>query len=358
MSNEEEVIRLFLKSGYQISKKALPLILTDPEKIIQNISKLKPRPFIITENHAKKILSPSGKTRIKVKVLKKYEFPKKEITIDDYVKHLQTKYKKVRDILLERMDKKKLISINKITLQTKTFSIIGIVREKGENNVLLEDLSGEVLVFFDTIMKPKLKEINLDDVIGVNCKRNKESFFVKILYFPEIPSIREINRSEEEIKIAFLFNLSLLTKKQKDLFNTNRSPSSVFIFTDDSKIMEESINPNLIKIPKDSPPTLFQLNKIKILILQKNPFKPLVNINFNFFTSILRKRCIFVPFNSKICTGFDFVLEETPDIIVSNFDINLHKNYKGATIISNSDPNKYFLINLKTREVVEKSIKS
>ena len=86
--SEEEDIRLFLKSGYQISKTALPLVLSNTEEIISGVEKLKPRPFIITENHVKKILGDRKKPRIKIEILKEYKPQKKPIKIEDYVKNL------------------------------------------------------------------------------------------------------------------------------------------------------------------------------------------------------------------------------------------------------------------------------
>jgi hypothetical protein len=71
--------------------------------------------------------------------------------------------------------------------------------------------------------------------------------------------------------------------------------------------------------------------------------------------SILKRRHIFSAFYPEIHVGSDdFVLSEIPDIFVSNFG-TVNKNYKGTTIIFNSDSSRLFLIDLKTREVKEKS---
>ena len=52
----------------------------------------------------------------------------------------------------------------------------------------------------------------------------------------------------------------------------------------------------------------------------------------------------------------DFILDEIPDIVVSDFGRSIQLNYKGTTIISNSNPQKVFTVNLKTREVEEISL--
>ena len=180
--SEEEVVRLFLKNGYQISKRALPLISFNPEEIISYLQKLKPMPFLITEKHVKKILGERVKSKPKIEKLEELIPFKKPIKIEDYVKHLHSRYEKTRAILSKHMDKEKLISINKISQQI-IFSIIGIVREKGDSNLLMEDISGEVHVYFDEPLKKRLEEICLDDVIGIRCKKIRDKIFARNVIF-------------------------------------------------------------------------------------------------------------------------------------------------------------------------------
>jgi len=353
---------LFLKRGYQISRDALPTILKDPEKTIQGLTKLKPRPFIITKEHVKKALELSKKPKVEIKILKKYETKKKQIRIEDYVEHFQTRYQQIKNLLLNRMDKEKLTSINKITPHVLTPSIIGVVRKKTKENLLLEDPSGEILLSFNAKIKPKIDEIDLDDVIGVDCKGREKTPFVKKIYFPEISSSRDIVNAQKEIKIAFLFSPSSLNEKQQKKFHktlsTIKPPPTIFLFTNNSN--KDTIFSNLspIKLQKNSPPTLFQIDKIGVLVLQKNFFgAPAIKDPVNFIISVLRRRHLITKFNPKIHVGANgFVLESPPDIIVSDFEGSFHKNYKGTTIILNSDPAKFFVVNLKTREVFEKSI--
>jgi len=183
--SEEEVVKLFLKNGYQISKSSLPLVLANPEEIISGLKKLKPRPFLITEKHVKKILEERKEPKPKREIHKGPVPSKKPIKIEDYVKQLRSRYEKIRAILSKRMDKEKLISINKISEQ-RIFSIIGIIREKGDSNLLLEDISGEVHVYFDGSMKKTLEKTCLDDVIGIRCKKIKDKIFTRNVIYPEI----------------------------------------------------------------------------------------------------------------------------------------------------------------------------
>jgi len=72
--NEEEVVRLFLKNGFQVSKSALNLVSEDPEAMISNLKKINPRPFIITEQHIKRVLknTPNKSINVGVKKLNYY----------------------------------------------------------------------------------------------------------------------------------------------------------------------------------------------------------------------------------------------------------------------------------------------
>jgi len=180
--NEDEVVRLFLKNGFQISKSAFGLIPEDPEVIIPKLKKITPRPFIITEQHIKKVLDTSNKP-VNVKVTEEYDFSKTPIHVGDYVKELSARYEKIKSLLLKQTSLKKLVSINKITPRTIIFSVIGLVREKNDDSILIEDPTGETRLYFDKNMKKELKNILLDDVVGAQCKKRKEKYHVEKVFF-------------------------------------------------------------------------------------------------------------------------------------------------------------------------------
>lgn len=46
---EQEIIKLFLGHGFQITKETLPLVSENTKDIINKLEKLTPRPFIITK---------------------------------------------------------------------------------------------------------------------------------------------------------------------------------------------------------------------------------------------------------------------------------------------------------------------
>jgi len=362
--NKKEVIRLFLKNGFQISKNALPLALNNPGEIIHDLKTLRPRPFIITEKHIRKILKKTIRSKIEIETLKVYKRRGAQIRIEDCIKFFRSRYEKTKNILSKHMSHEKLISINKTTKQTSTFSIIGIVRNKNDNNLLLEDLSSQTHVFFDETTKEELKNVVLDDVVGIKCKKIKEKIYGQKIIFPDILSSRKINKTEHEINVAFISSPGSLepTKYQKliTLLSKNKNSLLIFLFMSEKnkKIFEDFSNFKYVHISPNSNPTIFRINNIKIMVFPKHFFNQHSKIltPMNFMISILRKRLLPTNSDLKKIDENGFVLEDAPDIVVSNFDESSQKNYKGTTIISNSDSEKIFLINLKNREVFVKSV--
>jgi len=360
--NEEEIIRLFLKNGFQISKIALKLASDNPQKIISELKKIKPRPFIITEHHIKKILGNISGRQVDLNVIKEYTSKYTPTNVDNYVKSLSVRYEKIRSLLLKQMAPKKLVSINKINPRTTTFSIIGMVREKNDNSILVEDPTGESNLYFEENMMGAFKNILLDDVIGLRCERIKEKYYVKEVIYPDILASREINKTNDEIQIAIACvpsgSSAAIHKKLMDSLTSLEKISTLFLFSH-FEIPTDGIPADfkLIQIHPNAAPKLFQLDKIKILAIPSSFFE-----NFNtasapeVFISVLKRRELLTPFPLIVNTHEDFILDETPDIVISDFGEAFHQNYKGTTLISNSNSQKVFFVNLKTREVHETQI--
>jgi len=281
----------------------------------------------------------------KIILLKKFKFEKKELQVEDYVKHSIENYEKLKEILLKNTKLLKLISVNKITNNTKEFSLIVSVRDKGRNSLLVEDATGEEHVFFDEKIKNKFDSIELDDIIGVLCERKKEKIFIKDVIYPGISITREINKTKSEIKIFYIYKPSLLSdedfEKLSAVLKKTRKKDPIFVYGEweDKKRMENF--DNLFLISDNSFPSIFQLQDVSILTLSKKFISQ----------NILDKRLIK---NNDLLNIF--TIDEVPDIILSSEKKTYLKNYKGSTIISNIDQEKYFTVNLKTREVEEKKI--
>lgn len=355
--NEEKTIRLFLKNGFQISKNALGLVSDDPRVVISKLKKIKPRPFIITEEHIKNVCADTTKKQINIKIIKKYDFDHTPSNVNDYVEELSYRYERIKLLLFKQMASKKLVSINKINPRTTTFSIIGIVRKKNDNSILIEDPTGETNLHFDKNTIDELKTILLDDVIGIQCKKIKEKYYVKKFFYPDILSSRSINKTKDEIKVAVAYTSSesnSLENKLTENLSIVKKPLTLFLFSHQKKKIVDKIPSKfkLIQIESDAVPIFFELKKIKILAIPQSFLKSSVPVpSPEVFLSILKRRELTTPSSLPVRFHKNFILDKIPDIIISDFGKTFYQNYKGTTIISNSDHRKIFFVDLKTREV-------
>lgn len=182
---QEKLIKLFIKNGFQLTKSAIPLI-DEPEKIIEKLKKMKPKPFFITAEHIKKI-----------KLSKEPKEKKIKIKINEIVECIQSYYKKISKNILKKNKLENLLSINKINENSKKFSIIGMIRWKKGNKIIVEDLTGEAALYITNDIK--INKNYLNNIFGFVCevKENK---------------INIINLIEPDEKIH-------LTDKEKLFFN-------------------------------------------------------------------------------------------------------------------------------------------
>ncbi len=324
--DEKEIVRLFLDRGFQLSKDALPLVTENPEIVLKGLDLISPRPFIITTNHVKKILNQEETPRIKT--VKEYFQLNKPITIDDYFRDLLNVFDKVKTFLSENTSLDKLISINKITEKTSEFSLIGMVKEKFESYMIIEDTTGEIQIFFNDEVKSKASEVEIDDIIGVKCRRIDAKYYTSQIVFPEIPLQIDVKRSKSDSSLVFSITDTELPKE---------------IVTDSTTTFSLPFSSNKL--------SFLDVNGLKILSIPKNSFKNTQDSNS--LLKILKKRIIS---NLTVTPSSYFFIEDVPHIILSNTQPTLYKNYKGTTIISNADENKIFIINLRTREVKERAL--
>ena len=353
---KEDVIKFFLKHGYQLSNSALPFVMSSPEKVVKGLNGFEPRPFIVTEHHVKKFLGETPRQAIDLKLLKEFKPCLSKFTVDDVVTHFLSTFDKTKKIILEHMPAEELISINKITPKTKSFSIIAIIKEIFEDQIVVEDSTGEVSLIFDKEIKQKLNCIEIDDIIGIFCKKNENKIYIKDIIYPDLPITGDVNKTSEEAVVVFLFNPKedVINQKLFEIISPEKT-FFVFIFQDKNITKDFPKNVTLTFIPKNSTPKLFQLDKIKILTITDSWFEKKDEKNVDPILHSLKRRNITPILN---CIKNDnFVVDQAPDVVLSSSGKNGYKNYKGTTIISNSDSQKVYLINLKTRDVVYVSVK-
>ncbi len=138
--------------------------------------------------------------------------PDKKLEVKDFTEHFRARYSAMQRILMSRTElQNNLVSINKISGERQSLSIIGIVTQKrithnGNFIIKFEDLGGEIsgIVKSDKeeIFK-KAGELQLDDIVGVKASGNRDMLFVHDLFFPD-SFLLEKTKFDEDMCIAFL----------------------------------------------------------------------------------------------------------------------------------------------------------
>jgi hypothetical protein len=295
-SHVKNLINLGFLVDEQIAEKVEKLDEESFYKVIEFLKKEKP--FMLTKDVLDKILTKD------IEVLEQFK-PVSSFTIHDYVKTLNERYKFLHDILINKVELKNIVSINKAG--NGDVSIIGLVKEMREKNsrmlVVLEDPTGDIEALAD---KKMVEKLSLDDVVAVSGKINNKILFVDKLLFPGIP-LRPVNYSEESVKIAFL--------------SSKKSNNIEYVFYKDK--IKDRIKKKTYEINE---PCFVKVKNVIILVIFG--FDPLTIINKRY----VRK------------DNTDFLIDKIPDILFTDSKKNM--SYKGVSIVSMDNT-----IDLKTREL-------
>ena len=175
--NKDKVNKVFLELPYENQKKLEKLKI----KLGLSIEISKEISIETSKSENKSILE--GGVRV-------YDRPHedfKKVEVKNFVTHFRNRFSSLRNILQERSELDNLVSINKISNNRQTISIIGMVTSKSltkNKNLIfeIEDLTGKMKVVVSK-NKPELfkeaEEVCLDSVLGFKGSGNSEIFLQK-----------------------------------------------------------------------------------------------------------------------------------------------------------------------------------
>ncbi|OGM01845.1 hypothetical protein A3K72_04225 [Candidatus Woesearchaeota archaeon RBG_13_36_6] len=175
----------------------------------QDIPLTKTEPLIVKEEQSKE--------DNEIKVIFSYREESKKRTVQDFIGLFNIRYKSIEGLLKNRRGLQGISSINRIKSKSdrEEVSLIGMVMDKqitkNKNIILsLEDLSGTINVLVSK-NKPEVyslvKDIILDETIGVTGVCGKNIVFANNILLPEIPSNRELKKSATENYFVVLSDL-------------------------------------------------------------------------------------------------------------------------------------------------------
>lgn len=348
--DKSELVKKFLDANLQINPSALEYFLNNESKIEIFFSKIKNQKLtspIITKEIAEELTSSTGQ---QVKIL--HTFLKKEketISIEDQIKEMNQKYDKISAILIKRVDLVNPISINKINEKIKNFSLIGMVREKDEEEktILVEDKTGKILITLAN--DEEIFSIDEDDVAGFVIERNDNMYICQKIIWPDVPLKREFQHTTTETNCVFVPNNLNLQNLEKWLEKNKKLNPIIFSKNNINKFQNENLILDVDGI------TIMFIQKNLLLSLERYPEK--IKDSNEIVLKILKKRF----FGGK--TNYlenkqikNIFLEQVPDIVCVTGDQKTEiTNYKNTTIITiDSDNEKEFcIVNLKTRESIK-----
>ncbi len=211
-STQKMITKKFIESNYDYMKVFLASLEDDKKEIFSKFfnfnEQKKEEKEIVVKNTDKK-------EGLDYKIFYADTKPDKKIDLKDFVGHFRARYSEIQRILMGRPElSTNLVSINKISSERTSLSIIGIVTEKritkNKNMVIsFEDLTGKIggIVKVDNEeLFSKADELQLDDIVGVKASGNRDLLFIHDIIFPDA-FLHEKTRFNEDISIAFLSDL-------------------------------------------------------------------------------------------------------------------------------------------------------
>ncbi|MBI5061622.1 MAG: metallophosphoesterase family protein [Candidatus Aenigmarchaeota archaeon] len=353
--NRKKIIELFFRRGKLLSEDTLSMLEKENEDSM---------PGILDRDYHELLLTPRHFQTENVSILKNLT-SKPNLGREQQLGFYTSKYEKMRAILTQRLQKN-FMSINKLGADRAEVFVIGIVKEKREeenkNIIDIEDVTGNIPVIFQGPV-----DCELDDVVAIQAISGGRVLFGKKILYPDIP-LR--NPSTGFGKACFISDVHLdeVPKKFPDrFFNWLEMEGVSFLFVagdiGDTTVFQTLCgNKKTIVIPGNadteekypylpmgfdgkniislSNPAMIYLNGLKILIIHE------------FDMSMLKKRYLG---KSEVILPEDYlVLDEVPDIVHYG---HTHKpfvsNYKSTTLVNSGSTLTKFMpvvIDFSTRE--------
>lgn len=150
--------------------------------------------------------------KIKYRVFYADTRPDKKLEVKDFSGHFRARYQVLQRILMNRPEiQNNLVSINKISGERQSVSIIGIVVEKrmtknGNLIIRFEDLTGSIGCLVKSDRKELFqiaRDLQLDDVVGVRASGSADILFIHDIFYPDV-FLFEKTKFDEDICAAFL----------------------------------------------------------------------------------------------------------------------------------------------------------
>lgn len=387
--DRNEIVRAFLENGYQLGADALSYFEQNQDRVetFLDLAKGRISKTIISKKNVDEILSGISP---KVRVVQNFISKRKETTVEEISIQLSNRYQKISEILSKRIDLPNPISINRISTQTKKFSLVAMVKELSheDRSIAVEDPTGSAQVYIADDAVGDFTYIVEDEVIGLVCDNedSSENRVTKIV-FPDIPLATKITSSNDDVLCIFLSDIHMddekfmqhSFEKLSEYLKKIKQDAMVFVLGDVSSNSEglkkfADIFPSNFSVmflkgeleaEKDNylpDPTIVEIGGVRIFLSHGKMFSKYFETfkisPENMLQQLVKKRHMSPTI--KLNKGLDdnkLIIEDVPDIfVIGHFHQPHLANYKGTTFISLgsfvTEP-VFYAVNLKTRESIK-----
>lgn len=300
MMEKKDIVKKFLEMKVQLTPIALEKIYNNQE-IISKLEELvkKENLPIIDETLIDTLLSQKNE---KVKIL--IPEAKEEFSIEEVLNYLKKRFEILSSIFQKNTSLKNIISISKLERSKlkERVTVIGMVKDKTNYSVTLEDFTGNITLSLESTMTENLF---IDDVIAIEVVSEEGRLKGEKIYFPSFSFFRKLSNK----------NIELL--------------NSEFL-----RIENEAVKIPEVEVAK------IVLDDIFLIVLDYSIVKP-YRIKDKSITetvaSLLERRHLNPSFfiSKKIYQEDPFLLQDIPEaIIVKKSGVSEQKIYKGVKIFT------------------------
>ena len=235
VGKKREIIDVLLKKGILISSELLKGIENDEQisTIMESLNSQQNNETLIIDTTIMGTESRSNKQAAgvqeehqkkgEIRIVQSYKEEPKKREPQDFVDYFNNRYKSIERILKQRQELKGTISINKIPTKKdkESLAIIGMVNNKqttknGNLVLVIEDPTGQTKIIINK-SKPALfneaADIVLDETIGILGVNAGTVIFGNKIIWPDVPTNKELKKTEEEKYTLFLSDLHVGSSK-------------------------------------------------------------------------------------------------------------------------------------------------
>jgi len=358
--DKEAILKTVLNHKLQINNESLNYIYNNyysEDKLLNLINFTKTRKsYIITLNIINEFENELKKMEIQP-ILVKESIPLPEkISIEELIQDKILTYEKVKDLLRNRWELINITSINKITKNTKKFSLIAEVIDFDKNNKIIElqDNTKLLKASVSDLNENLLSLVEKGDILGFVCENNGNIKITNII-FPDIPLFKASKTQVNNSALIFsygLFESEDILNKLIEKVSKEYNFFHIFDFEDSLLIKKELKNVTIIQNTEKV--KLFSIFNFNVLLSHQSifsPNKPIINQMINF----LKKRIIYYHKINNI-QFLPFIIDIVPDFFVTNGGNNIQYNYKNTILLSIDKilkENIFYIIDLNKQECLK-----